>query len=60
MVHMEAQFRFVYIALQHYIDTESQRMQAEAGESVGMFSLWDHALIVIHSVSLHWVVVNLG
>ena len=29
MVQTEAQFRFIYMAVQHYFDTELQRMQAE-------------------------------
>lgn len=29
MVQTEAQYKFVYLAVQHYIETVSQRMQAE-------------------------------
>ena len=37
MVQTEAQYRFIYMAVRHYIDTTLQRMQAEQVCSISGF-----------------------
>ncbi len=38
MVQTEAQYKFVYVAVKHYIETVSHRMQAEQVGRVGISS----------------------
>lgn len=37
MVQTEAQYKFVYMAVQHYIETLSQRMQAQQVKTLLIF-----------------------
>ena len=52
MVQTEAQYRFIYMAVRHYIDTTLQRMQAEqvcstSGFIRGIDILESHATLLI-------------
>ena len=42
MVQTEAQYRFIYLAVRHYIDTTLQRMQAEQVCKISSHSLISH------------------
>lgn len=43
MVQTEAQYKFVYLAVQHYIDTLQQRIQAE--QVIFFKNLFNHDLL---------------
>ena len=56
MVQTEAQYKFVYLAVQHHIDTLSQRLSAEQKAQLVKISSLCHLVISLssyHSTSCH-------
>ena len=57
MVQTEAQYKFVYLAVQHHIETVSQRMQAEqvgGGTHLHIYVLIHNRGIIHVFVFLQW------